>query len=194
MTGTRLKGLARWAGRAGLSLVVAGFVLAASLLLAVRLQPGGGGERGVVGYRWMVVLSDSMKPTFRAGDLIVVGPVAAGRVQTGDVITFRDPDRGGRLVTHRVKEVVGPAASPVFRTRGDANTVADARLVPAGDVVGHYACRVPYVGHAVQRVRSPGGLFWLIVVPGAILLILEVAALARTLRSSRRQVGGTSLR
>src|SRR4051794_12402926 len=53
----------------------------------------------------LVVASGSMTPTMRTGDVIVVTPVAPAGVRVGQVVTFRDPTRHNRIVSHRVRAV-----------------------------------------------------------------------------------------
>src|SRR5439155_25760356 len=67
--------------------------------------------------RIRVVSGDSMSPTLRPGDAIVVDQVAASDVKPGDIITFYDP--ANRLnIAHRVVRI---RDGPRFVTKGDAN-------------------------------------------------------------------------
>ena len=51
----------------------------------------------------LIVLTGSMDPTIKAGDLIVTKKVDAKDVKVDDVISFFDPDGNGSvIVTHRV--------------------------------------------------------------------------------------------
>ena len=78
------------AARAARALLVAAVVLAAAVLT------------GSLGVQAVLVRSGSMAPAIRAGDALVVRPVAAASVAVGDVVTFPDPHRPGRTLTHRV--------------------------------------------------------------------------------------------
>lgn len=145
------------------------------LLLAVALfaRTDDTGVTHVAGHPVMTVLSDSMTPTFRAGDLIVEDPVTskAAQLGVGDVITFRAGD-SGELVTHRIVRVRGSAAdgSIRYRTQGDANNALDITPVTPEQVVGVYLWRIPYAGYVIDATRSQTGMSLLIFIPGALLL------------------------
>src|SRR3712207_1677635 len=54
-----------------------------------------------LGYRILVDHSDSMRPTIAAGDVLVTRLVRPATVAPRAIITFQDPYRKGRLLTHR---------------------------------------------------------------------------------------------
>lgn len=76
-------------------------------------------------YRLATVLSDSMKPHWEAGDVVVSRPIAARDLKVGDVITFNAPIDGRPSITHRVISLTEPGDHPVVRTKGDANNAED---------------------------------------------------------------------
>src|SRR5919206_3297226 len=79
----------------------------------------------VAGYKPVAVYSGSMRPTLGVGSLAVDRVVDARSVRVGDVITFNDPTVVGRLVTHRVVQIVATKHGLAYRTKGDANDVRD---------------------------------------------------------------------
>ncbi len=95
----------------------------------------------VLGWEPVVVTSGSMAPGIRPGDVVLTGGDPA-EIRAGDVVTFEDPRRAGRLVTHRVESVL---ADGRFVTRGDANAVADPVPVDPGAVRGSGRVLVPMV-------------------------------------------------
>lgn len=87
----------------------------------------------------MVVLTESMDPTIRSGDLIVCHVANAEDVRVGDVISFFDPDGNGTaVVTHRVVEIETNEKTGAisFRTKGDNNNLEDRTSVPSKNLVG----------------------------------------------------------
>ena len=60
----------------------------------------------VGGYSPLIVQSGSMSGTIEEGDLIIVhsaDDAAKKDMKKDDIVTFRDKDEGGSLVTHRIK-------------------------------------------------------------------------------------------
>ena len=127
--------LPRRAAHAALALAVAG------LLTLALLHVGG--------YRPLVVYSDSMAPRVAAGDLIVTQAVRPAAVAVGDVVSFHDPSRAERLVTHRVKQIRRDGGEIAFVTRGDANGAVERWSTATDARVGRLAVRIPLAGYAV---------------------------------------------
>src|SRR5687768_4040409 len=99
-------------------------VLTALLLIALVL-----GAFCIVGpvtgwYRTSTVLSGSMQPTIRPGDVVVATPTPSSNVRAGDIVTFQLPDGEG-TVTHRVAKVRRVDGELKIITKGDANEAAD---------------------------------------------------------------------
>ena len=80
---------------------------------------------GRFGYRAVFMTTGSMRPAIAPGDLVILRPVDPTSIRVGDVITFQAPVGRHELVTHRVVAMTTSAQGPEFKTRGDANQVAD---------------------------------------------------------------------
>jgi signal peptidase len=55
------------------------------------------------GWRSYVVLSGSMSPSMRVGDVVIAAPAGANDLAAGRVVAFREPGRLGRIIVHRVQ-------------------------------------------------------------------------------------------
>ncbi|WP_067501717.1 signal peptidase I [Actinoplanes sp. TFC3] len=97
------------------------------------------------GLRSDVVMSGSMAPALRPGDVVVAVPVDARTLRPGQIIVFRDPAAAGRLVVHRF---IRYAPSGALITKGDANTAEDGTPVPRSAVAGLARVRIPGAGLA----------------------------------------------
>jgi len=145
--------------------------------------------------RPLVVVSDSMRPAFAAGDLLLALRAPTAEVRAGDVVAV---EAGDRLVAHRVVRVVpagaererhgeraeaeGSAASGWRLTlRGDANPVGDPRPYPVGDAVLRIAWVWPQAGRAVEALASPA-----IAVPLAVGLVALLGLVMLRARLSPR--------
>jgi signal peptidase len=137
----------------------------------------------LLGWRLHIVESGSMRPTFPIGSLLVVEPRDASEVQAGMAMTFEDPLRPGRLVTHRVTGVLDRPGGRMFTTRGDANVADDPAPVPARSVRGRVRWHVPNLGYAFDWLRWPRGFLVLVVAPSLVLGVTELRD--RRSRSSR---------
>ena len=74
------------------------------------------------GYAPLIVLSDSMSPEIKAGDIIVCKAISAEEVEVGDVISFYDPaSKGSGVVTHKVQSINEENGKLTFTTYGINN-------------------------------------------------------------------------
>src|SRR4051812_26266106 len=104
----------RRAGRIASGAAFAFAALAAVLLLVPSL----------LGLQRYAIVSGSMTGTYDKGSLVLDEVVPVGSLKVGDVITYRPP-AGDHLITHRIAWIGHDVQGGVFRTKGDANAVAD---------------------------------------------------------------------
>jgi signal peptidase I len=90
----------------------------------------------------------SMKPTFKAGDGMMVLPYGRRKIRPGDVIVFRHPEKGNHVV-HRVVRV----DSKGIMTCGDNSILDDSWILSPENVIG----RVVSVKRAGRNLRIRGG-------------------------------------
>jgi signal peptidase I len=125
----------------------------------------------VGGYKPVAVYSGSMRPTIPVGGLAVDRPVPASDVRVGDVITFNDPYVKGRLVTHRVAEIVHTPNGLAYRTKGDANPARDPWAIRLTGEVGRVSFSVPVAGYILFYAHTREVRTVLILLAGALLLL-----------------------
>ena len=133
----------------------------------------------LIGGRSYTVMSGSMEPVIRTGDVVGERRLAATDIRPGDVVTFQDPERAGRLITHRVRSAEPRGGFVDVVTKGDANTGTEHWSVPASGYVGRVAYRVPHAGYALVLARGPWGRIGLIVIPALLLGIIELQRIWR---------------
>ena len=123
------------------------------------------------GYCPLIVLSGSMEPEIGTGDLIICKQIDSDQVKKGDIIAFFDPDsKEGKVLTHRVVNVVDEEGTLSYRTKGDANNTEDRSLVTADKLVGIYQFRIPGAGNIAMFMQSPAGLIICVVLPLGLLI------------------------
>lgn len=140
-------------------LLVCGAVVGFNMYLANANSLVGNKLPMPFGYGAAVILSDSMKPEMSTGDLIIVSECDSYAER--DVVVFQE---GSMLVVHRIVKIDGDSIT----TRGDANN-ADDEPINVKDIKGKVVVHVPYVGNAVNFIKSPVGTICIIAL--AIILI-----------------------
>jgi signal peptidase I len=139
------------------------------------------------------VLTGSMRPDYPPGTLVVVRPVAAEEVRTGDVITYQLESGKPVVVTHRVVEVRRTVEGEItFLTRGDANDAADGKPVRPVQVKGRAWYAVPHLGRAHNLLSSVERQLAVYVVGGG--LVAYAAAMFTGAARDRRRLAASSPR
>lgn len=125
-----------WSGlTTGISLLV---VAIAILIVGVPAAVGG---------MPLTVLSESMKPTYALGDLVVIKAKDPQDIRLGEVITYQVSLGQSELVTHRVIEKNSAMDGTYsFITQGDANGVPDATPIRDVQIHGTVWYRIPLLG------------------------------------------------
>jgi signal peptidase I len=134
----------------------------------------------VAGYKPVAVYSGSMRPTLGVGSLAVDKVVDAHSVRVGDVITFNDPYVKGRLVTHRVAQIVRAKHGLAYRTKGDANAARDPWAIRLNNQVGRVAFDVPVAGYVLYYAHTREVRSALICIVAALLLLGLMRKIWRT--------------
>ncbi len=147
-------------------LLAAGIIIAA-LLFAASNSP----NKSLFGYRYYTILTPSMEPAYKVGDMVFVKITKADSINVGDVITFNPSQDSEAYLTHRVAEKLTDyqgTGVTCFRTKGDANDSEDSFLIDEDRVIGVVKLGIPKIGYFVRFVQ----LRWYFVVPLVILIFV----------------------
>ena len=159
--------------------VLSWIILAIALLVTILVFSSGrnNGVANLFGFIPLSVESDSMKPTFNAGDLIICREVDdIMQLQENDVITFWTIIDGKKVKnTHRIVEINQAENSRSFITRGDNNPIDDDMPAYAGDIIGKWTnVRLAGLGTIMNFLRTKTGFFICILIPMAIFFLIEL--------------------
>jgi signal peptidase len=159
-----------WAATAGVLMLLA---LAIALAVIPAMHKGTA----------LTVLTGSMQPTMKPGDVAVVYPVEGFEdIKLGDIVTFMPNAEDPTLVSHRaVRWETGKDGERLLVTRGDANGQEDPPLMEK-QVRAKVAYHVPWVGNVLQYGAASKP--WLVIGLGVVLITYSLYA---TLTSFRRK-------
>jgi signal peptidase len=115
----------------------------------------------------LIVLTDSMYPDIKSGDIIICKRINPEDIKVDDVISFYDPaGNGTAVVTHKVVEVINNNGQLSFRTKGINNNTEDQLPVSADKVIAEYTgIRIPAAGNVAIFMQSSTGLIVCVIVP-----------------------------
>lgn len=117
-----------------------------------------GEQPTLFGYSAAAVVSGSMTGTIDVNDMVIIHPQDSYSCE--DIITFKS--NSGNLVTHRIQEITEDG----YITKGDANNTPDEEIVTEDKVVGSVVMIIPKVGLLVSALRTPLGIFCVVLVGG----------------------------
>ncbi|RXS99702.1 signal peptidase I [Ammoniphilus sp. CFH 90114] len=168
------------------------FLLVVSLIIATILaiaSKASGNTPKFFGHSMMLVLSGSMEPTIKTGSAIFVEDIEdPTTLKKGDVITFMSPVLKDTIFTHRILGVKGSGKFTEYITKGDNNPAKDPLAVPNTSVLGKYSgITIPYLGHVMSLLQSKKGLGLMLIIPGLLIILVEVISMWRFFSKWERQ-------
>ena len=143
------------------------FIVVAAIFFAASRSP----NKSLFGFRYYIVLTDSMVPEFSSGDMVFVKRTGAEKIKEGDIITFNPSSGSDAYLTHRVTKKIPDYENTgvtCFKTKGDANNTEDSFLIDESRVIGKVQFHVPKLGVIVRFVQ----LRWYFILPLIALLFV----------------------
>jgi len=130
-------------------------------------------------YSLKMVTSNSMRPAFSTGALVIVVPEE--NYEIGQVITYQASEHEQDIVTHRIigKDEKG------FITKGDANNIKDERVVSTGQIKGRVVFHLPLAGYAVNFIQRPLGFILIIIIPAGLIIYDEIKKIMKEIKKSK---------
>lgn len=155
------------------------------------------GQGNVFGYMPFTIQSDSMKPTFKTGDMIICKEVDnVNELKKGDVITYTTvlTDETGRSVrgnnTHRIIDIVYNEQDGTinhFVTQGDSISMEDTKPVTPDEILGKQinsgydedgnlkkGLKIAGLGFALEFLQSQMGFMICVIIPLALFFIWQI--------------------
>lgn len=115
-----------------------------------------------------VVSTGSMEPKIKTGS-IVLSSLEIDEINKGDIIVFTSPTNEEITIVHRVMQI----EKEEYITKGDNNDNEDDWIVFKSNIKGKVFFTIPYLGYAIQWMKTPIGFITIIIVP-ALLFILTM--------------------
>lgn len=134
----------------------------------------------VIGYRTVTMLSGSMSPHIRPGDVVIDTKEPLSAIRVGQILTIHTPTSTHYVDSHRVIQVIRRGQKTLIRTKGDANASPDPwTAVVHGTVVWRVRAVVPWLGFAITFLRSSLMHVLLLMIAPVLLIVYGLAAIWR---------------
>ncbi len=176
-------------------------------ILAFAAQRSADGVPTIAGKCYLTVLSDSMSPTFKKGDLLLAKKLTGSEkaeLQVGDVISYYTDLNGdgqeNEINSHRIVEVVYDENGAVYSyiTQGDnteTNPIPDAPVRWQFVISRWDGGRIRGLGSFLNFLQQPKGFLICIVLPLIAFFLYEVFVFIKTfmgIKNSGKKVISTA--
>jgi len=114
-------------------------IITTCFCLFVIVQVMSKGYVSLGGYSFFKVVTGSMEPNLRVGELIITDDIPIEKLQLGDIVSFRSQsaDMYGNIITHRVVDMgKNSEGEIILLTKGDNNLSTDSSYVYKSNYVG----------------------------------------------------------
>lgn len=102
---------------------------------------------GLLPYRPVAVMSNSMVPEFARGYVVIIKKINEKdikNIKVGDILEYQ---LNQSVVIHRIINIEDEKGSLIFTTQGDNNNAPDIKKVEQNQIIGIVKFKIPYVGY-----------------------------------------------
>lgn len=127
------------------------------------------------GYSIYTIITESMVPKYNVGDMVIAKKIPITELKVNDDIVYlgNKNDFAGKIVTHQIIEIEKTENELYFHTKGIANMIEDP-LVEENQILGKVIMKGTILSLISKIVNNPYGFYFVIFVPFAILLVMEI--------------------
>ena len=126
-------------------------------------------------YRMFTVVTGSMDPVYRVGDVVISKEVDPSTIKKGDDVVYlgEKNDFKDKIVTHRVIKIEKKDGEYYFTTKGIANDYSDP-VISSDQIYGKVVYKPVVLSFLSGILNTKLGFYLLIFVPVAFLIFLEI--------------------
>ena len=126
-------------------------------------------------YRMFTVVTGSMDPVYKVGDVVISKEVDPSTIKKGDDVVYlgEKNDFKDKIVTHRVIKIEKKDNEYYFTTKGIANDYSDP-VISSDQIYGKVVYKPVVLSFLSGILNTKLGFYLLIFVPVAFLIFLEI--------------------
>ncbi len=102
---------------------------------------------GLFKYEPLVILSNSMSPTYKRGDIIILEKLDSNKLNNlsiGTIIIYKSDNK---YIAHRIIQIKNIGSNKLYITKGDNNNTNDNKEIEPKDIKGIYKFNLKYLGY-----------------------------------------------
>jgi len=151
------------------------FIVMIGFILSVCLQRFSNNKLSIFNYRMFTVISGSMEPKYKIGDVLLAKEIAPEKIKVGDTISYLGNVNSfkDKVVTHQVVGIDKIDGKYYFHTKGLANLVEDP-LVSADQLYGKVIYKSVIISLIYKIVSTNVGFYLFIIIPILYIISSEI--------------------
>jgi signal peptidase len=158
-------------------------------IIVVFLQRFSDNKISFFNYRMFTVVSGSMEPKYKIGDVLISKWVDPSTVKVGDAISYegRSGDFAGKVITHQVVGIEKDENGKyLFRARGLANIIEDP-VVSESQLYGVVIYKDLLLSMIYKIIATNIGFYLFIIIPFMYIIGSEIISVLLSNEEKRRQ-------
>lgn len=147
-------------------------VIVVSIIFIQRISDN---KLSLGGYSIYTIITESMVPKYKVFDMVISKKEDVSKLKVGDDVVYmgNKSDFAGKIVTHRIIEIDNENGIMEIHTKGIANSIEDP-VITSDQVLGKVVMKSTILSFISRVVNNSYGFYFVIFVPFAILVVIEV--------------------
>ena len=151
------------------------FIAMIGFILSVCLQRFSNNKLSIFNFRMFTVISGSMEPKYKIGDVLIAKEIDPSKIKVGDNISYLGKVNSfkDKVVTHQVVGIDKIDDKYYFHTKGLANLVEDP-LVSSDQIYGKVIYKCVIISFVYKIVSTNIGFYLFIIIPILYIISSEI--------------------
>ena len=150
------------------------WILVIFIVSMIVLQRVSNNKITLASYSIYTVVTESMLPKYKVGDMLLAKKVDTNTLKVGDDIVYlgKESTFDGKIVTHQIIEIDESTGIKKIHTKG-LNNIAEDRIITEDQIYGKVITKLTILSFLSKIISNQYGLYFIIIVP-AVILIFQV--------------------
>lgn len=150
------------------------------MLVVTLVQRISNNNISVGGIRIFNIVTGSMVPKYKVGDILISKTIEPSKIQIGDDLVYKGTKNSykGKIITHQVIKIQEKEGKYEFTTKGLANEEEDP-IVEEEQIYGIIVYKTVLLSFIGKIINNLYLFYFLIFIPIAILIVIKIIALRK---------------
>lgn len=163
-------------------------VLLVLFVIATAYQKVIPNNPSIFGFRTFSIITNSMSPILKRGDVILVKEKSINEYKIGDIITFKGMggELDGKIITHELVAKAKENGRNIFYTQGKQNISLDPAVYEE-QILGEYVYKFRFFSIVEKLMNSTIGFILVILVPLIFIYFFEIKDIVKEVKNIKNK-------